>query len=205
MFRNLLLTLCVVFSVHSHAEIIDLGHLTQDTNTGLYWFDLDRTKGRSYNDILSNMGEGQVFEGYRYATADEAQTLWINLGLTDGTNSNVSLGDTAQYNNFLNAVDLLGDTFSHRPGDTGIMAITSTFEWQHSSGSPYHVVKSMYHLSGNTYVTGNTGSTSIDIKTDYLSSYLVSNTYSAAPVPVPASAWLFGSAIVGLAGFKRKR
>jgi len=31
------------------------------------------------------------------------------------------------------------------------------------------------------------------------------NTYFATPVPVPAAAWLFGSALIGLAGIKRKQ
>lgn len=32
-----------------------------------------------------------------------------------------------------------------------------------------------------------------------------SSHYDASPVPVPAAAWLFGSALVGLVGFKRKK
>ncbi|WP_101756745.1 hypothetical protein [Oceanicoccus sp. KOV_DT_Chl] len=48
------------------------------------------------------------------------------------------------------------------------------------------------------------------VNTDGFGGITVSNygailTYNVAPVPVPAAAWLFSSALIGLAGLKRKK
>ena len=40
-----------------------------------------------------------------------------------------------------------------------------------------------------------------DLTSEILSTYAV---WAPSPVPVPAAAWLFGSALIGLVGFKRK-
>lgn len=41
--------------------------------------------------------------------------------------------------------------------------------------------------------------------TDAASSNVISGTFTVSAVPVPAAVWMFGSAMLGLAGFKRKK
>jgi len=57
------------------ADIIDNGSFTTDTQSGLDWLDVTETTYKSYNDVIEQFGKGGDFEGYRYATALEFNTL----------------------------------------------------------------------------------------------------------------------------------
>ena len=56
--------------------------LTVDTSTGLAWLNVSLTAGHSYNDISSQLGAGQLYQGYRFATVAEVQTLWADFGVS---------------------------------------------------------------------------------------------------------------------------
>ena len=47
--------------------------LTVDTSTGLAWLNVSLTAGHSYNDISSQLGAGQLYQGYRFATVAECK------------------------------------------------------------------------------------------------------------------------------------
>lgn len=49
--------------------------ITLDTNTNLEWLDSSATQYISYNQMASQLGVGQAFEGWRYATPAEFQNL----------------------------------------------------------------------------------------------------------------------------------
>jgi hypothetical protein len=66
----------------SHAALIDLGNVTQDTNSGLSWLDATATDGMSYNDVSLQLGPGGAFEGYRYATLPELESFLVAAGGT---------------------------------------------------------------------------------------------------------------------------
>ena len=74
-----------------HADLVSedsefgAGTITRDTDTGLGWLDWSLTAGRSFDDVAAQLGEGGEFEGFRYATAAEVETLWLNGGIVDIT------------------------------------------------------------------------------------------------------------------------
>ena len=56
-------------------------NLTIDTNTSLEWLDLTLSLNMSMNEVLSELGAGGLFEGFRYATRAEIDVLWSNAGI----------------------------------------------------------------------------------------------------------------------------
>ena len=54
-----------------------------DTSAGLEWMDFGINNNQSYNYVISQLGSGGVYEGWRLPTREEVLTLWANayLGL----------------------------------------------------------------------------------------------------------------------------
>lgn len=55
--------------------------LTLDTETGLEWLNVEQTYRRSRAEVVQLFGIDQEFEGFRFATLDEFQTLLKNAGI----------------------------------------------------------------------------------------------------------------------------
>ena len=55
--------------------------LVVDSVTGLRWLNIGLTRGQSYNDVSAQLGAGGTFQGYRYASAAEAFTLFQDFGV----------------------------------------------------------------------------------------------------------------------------
>ena len=79
------LALSFLFSSPISAQVIEIdsdifgpGTLTRDTVQGLDFLDLEDTLGRSFQDVSSQLGSGGEFEGFRYATVDEIDSLVSN-------------------------------------------------------------------------------------------------------------------------------
>lgn len=219
MLKKALALVGLTLSLTANALIVDLGNITRDTISGLDWLDLTETNGRSYNDISGKLGTGQEFEGWRYATVVEVQALWKEFGLINGVFDPIYESDLTQYQAFIYAVTLLGNTFNEwKPEwyDYGAVGITAdTYEDPFSPDSPnlYQYGNGLYHAidtdswDGDSYVYRSTILS--DGANTRNGSYLV---YQNSPpifvppeVPVPAAAWLFGSALLGLAGIRRKK
>ncbi|WP_417534567.1 DUF4214 domain-containing protein [Marinobacterium stanieri] len=175
-----------VLSSSANVAIIDMGDITRDTTTGLDWLDLTITRGRSYNDISSNLGTGQEFDGWRYATDAEVQQLWKNLGLTNGTWSGLSVEYT-DYADFTAASELIGNTWrewsSGTPDydyDFGTTGLTGTFY------RPDRVIYAgMTHEAGTEYSQGRSYkySAGLNFKVEHTGSYLVALSGTAeAPI-----------------------
>ncbi len=89
----------VILCVSSAANaglIIDNGHYTTDTVSGLDWLDITEstdtfpnTNVGSYDYISSQFGAGGEYEGWRYATIFELLGL-----INNATGSNISIGDS---------------------------------------------------------------------------------------------------------------
>lgn len=62
------------------AALVDHGTFTSDTLSGLDWLDLTITRGQSYDDVTGQMGAGQAYEGWRYASRDEVREFWADAG-----------------------------------------------------------------------------------------------------------------------------
>lgn len=71
--------LAAVFSMGAQAGLTNTSLFTEGdkgatlhVETGLEWLKLDYTKGLSYNEVLSEMGNGGMFDGWRFPSYDEA-------------------------------------------------------------------------------------------------------------------------------------
>lgn len=171
-------------------------NITRDIDNGLEWFDFSLTLGRSYNDILGDLGSGGLLEGWRFATSAEFLALGNSAGVQsifiDNANSNTvasveliflanSLGlngrsDQSSFGVFLGGTRLGGITLDRSngaifdaPNDPGI--------WLNQNWSPDRA-------------DGTIGGALVrDVST----------------VPIPAAAWLFGSGLMGLVSFGRRK
>lgn len=200
-------------SVAAQAALIDRGSYITDTTTGLDWLKLTETAGRTYEDISSNLGSGQEFDGWTYATQSQfANLLWDN-GIYDagllGNLQSVPFADSylKSTNEFTpwDFMMLFGniDPFPS-PSDglrsTGLLdAVEGAFGYAHlfsyynnsyednklwyGIGAPELNCESCYNYQRQTSVYG---------------SYLV----RVSDVPLPGAVLLFGSSILGLAGLR---
>ena len=191
-------------SLSVSAEIVDLGKITRDTRTGLDWLDLTETNHRSYEDISNKFDVGQEFEGWRYASGQEALTVWSSFGVTTPSTTPISMG-ALEYTSFINAVDTMGNimsmNFAHI--DYGLLGIVTD---ETSVGSKNRLRIGAIHFTDETLVDTRL-STNINLPQSDTSavggvgSYLV----RTSVIPIPAAAWLFGSALIGLTGIKRNK
>jgi acetyltransferase-like isoleucine patch superfamily enzyme len=83
------------------------GLITRDTDTGLDWLDVSYTDNRSYNDVFSAINTpGNELYGWRYATLEEVEALWINAGIDTSENDWTSIN----YQPATDLINLLGTT-----------------------------------------------------------------------------------------------
>lgn len=188
--------------------------LTIDSISGLSWLDLSESNGMSYNEVLSQLGEGGIFEGFRYATTNEVIELWssnfgvdLYVGRSSFESGSIDAGIEV-------AVSFLGDTIAGHPyfSGTGVTGLTSSIS--ESLGYPYYcgalpevncrdVIGAYYDPDfNNAYQTPGHTHEHIDSTDPYFGSYLVKD---VAEVPLPAAIWLFGSGLIGLVGLARRK
>jgi hypothetical protein len=199
-----ILTLSVTVA---NAALIDNGDYTTDTNSGLNWLDLTLSLSRSYNDVEANLSTGGDFAGWRFATGLEVINLWASFGIT----SPVALSSRtykAKYEGGRLFLDLLGNTRPYT--ETGRNPYTDGYVLNSNGGdAETYVVGLVCHvgpcLSGNTTGRGHTfereQGVAPHINSPDYGSFLVQSTV----VPVPAAVWLFGSGLIGLIGFARRK
>lgn len=217
----------ITLSLSSHAAILDLGTITRDTSTGLDWLDVTETINLSYNQVTAQMGAGGDYEEYRYATMSELDQLIMNFGYT-AVNQNCSYtalhcdtginGDSALIEYMIKT---LGDTYQAYSDSQGVL-ITSLLD---GAGYTHGILGSQQRTSGkydvgaildNELVWRDGGGYYSDDDDVVLSSHsaksgtyhlLSMGSFLVAPsaVPIPAAGWLFGSALIGLVGMKRKK
>ena len=211
------LTLCV----NASAAIIDNDTFTTDTSTSLDWLDVTASQGRSYDDVASQFGVGGDFEGWQFATTSQFVTFMQHAtGLTTTEIANpfgyvLSNGDVTH-----DIVTLMGDTCADA-SCTDVYDIRYTYGWvalpddgHQGPGNGETAIIFDYH----DYVNGmgDDPSTLYGYGPDYPGDGRHSPTDFTSPglgsflarpmvVPVLAAAWLFGSGVLGLIGFTRRR
>lgn len=195
------IALVTILATPSQASLVDMDwilvgdtSLIQDTSTGYKWLDLSITADMSYNTVLSQLQPGGSFDGFRYATREEVLHIWSEAGISD---TNFVWLNNGEYS----AVKNLADRFGTSPL-TGI----HTHALGMVEGTPLlpanerRVMELSYNNDGvqvrtsADYYTFDVSANSI-----HYSSYLVK------VVPVPATAWLFGSGFLALIGLARRR
>ena len=176
--------------------------ITRDTANRLDWLDLTVTRNFSYNNVISRMNSGGTLEGWRYASSSEVVKLWEQFGvdLTQGATFRATGEDVA----VIQASQYLGSTFCAYDCTTfpyGTFGFTEDNDLQYLDG---HNMLGAYYSSPSDITqyspigaSVQSGATNIS----YAGSYLV----KVSPVPLPASFWLFGSGILGLVGFNKRK
>lgn len=112
--------------------------LTLDTDTNLLWLDLTHSTNRSFNSVSASFGPGGDYEGYRYASLAEVDTLFRHAGfpITDGTFRPADLAAATQF------INLFGITDSSPRGDTS-QGLVNTF---HPSNSSPYVLSAVFEV-----------------------------------------------------------
>jgi hypothetical protein len=201
----------LILSTTTNAAIISTNWLTvgdnlitQDTTTGLEWLDLTVTTSRSYDDISSQFGAGQEFEGWRYATATEINGFFDAFG---GDN-NFYNGWSVQNNGLFDRLSAYwGDTYCEFAGcqtGDGYSQFLSD-ETSHYVGFQYY--GTIYDL----YLNNQSASSDfIEFDSRYIANFTTSPAVGSAlvkatVVPIPSAVWLFGSGLLGLLGIARRK
>jgi len=184
-----------------YSAIIDNDFFTTDTETMLDWLDLTATLGESNEIVASRIASGGDLHGWSIASTSQAQLFLTNLGypLIRAYDSGPSiyigvdlLGNTDIDDSLGRADGFWGWTADSVIQDGVILTVnlggTKTHAW---SGSPSSSFISMdgSSLENSAFTWRNKGV------------YL----YRPSEVPVPAAVWLFGSGLIGLMGFARRK
>lgn len=81
--KSFFICLIAFLSFSVNAGLISDSNFVIDTDQKLDWLHWEETNNRSYNDVLTELSQGGDFDGWRYATATEAETFLANFGLTN--------------------------------------------------------------------------------------------------------------------------
>ena len=214
-----------------HAAIMEIGNINRDTISGLDWLDLTASQGLSMREVREQMGEGGAFQGYRYATMQEFDTLVTNFGYT-AVNTNCKLGkfcDTEKDNHGLNGqgelietmIRTLGDTqaayYDRLIGDIAIQADGAGGSWG-ILGETHWLYDEWFHTAriwdNETKLNGADWGDHKDEVSSAMPFHMVRDTSAVwgygsflvkevAPVPIPAAVWLFASGLLSLSVMRR--
>ena len=200
-----------------------VGTATRDDVSGLDWLDLTKTQNRSYNDISSKLGSGGEFEGWRYASITEIGLFFDHAGRTT---TNIYQGDNAGNDPdgwMFQLLNLWGITTAPTsPFHPASEAMSGTsHEFINSSGPQFNVWGAALAIDfpfppvNPTNENGDYAlvQTLSPYPTTYsrtlvrprLGSALVRSNLPVPAVPVPAAVWLFGTALIGLVGFSKRK
>lgn len=194
------------------------------------WLELTETQGLSRAQVELRLADSNdALYGYQYASRQLIEDLFLSYSSWDGLS--YWHGDSGSISGVVSLLDDFGVTYTD-PADSVISdlylvdwtpvyydGLTRAYGW-YGETDECGIGKTCYALSQITYdINGSpnavymgegygydsttTGFAAIDISTPHArtGSYL----YRPAVVPVPASAWLLGSGLLGLVGFARRK
>ncbi len=172
--------------------------ITIDSVSGLEWLDLTYTGGLSY-DLVSGNLTGGTWDGWRHASGAEVGAFWTSGGAYGSAGSWVA-----------DVIDLWGftscsyyDPSTNACIDKDASFITSDVYIANQSHYYGQIWDSPSHYN-------NGASTIYDRQLDSSANYriahaLVRDPNAVAVVPVPAAIWLFGTALIGLVGYGKRK
>lgn len=218
MFKNALALVILSLSLTANAVTISYNGYSLNTTTnmvsggGLQWLQWSQTAGQSIDTALN----GYAASGWRLATNLEMATLFnaFDFGYTfldDELRSQYQhqsnpLNSFSAENEFL---ELFGSTYYQGGGNDGQgdpLVYTFAFFGNDADGDGRYnlaYVRDEYLSATNQYATGWAQLYQDSWMTDYSYAEYGVALVRTSPVPVPAAVWLFGSALLGLAGKKR--
>lgn len=211
--RGLLLS---VISFSANAALIDHGSYVSDLDSGLDWLKLTATVNRTYDDISANLGTGQEFEGWQYATRTQfADLLWDNGIYESGypprpnkeknppiKNFNYLLsGNSFTVKDFILLFGNIDPYPNPRDGTRSVGLLADVAGGNFGYAKLYSYYGSPVEDNKLSYGVGvpSSGPTMQTLMSAY-GSYLVRPTVT----PIPTTAWLFGSGLLGLLSIARR-
>lgn len=72
----------LILSTSLNAALINNDTFTTDTRSGLDYLDITESTGLTYQYVTNNLRKGQQFEGWRHATQNEIESLFVSAGLS---------------------------------------------------------------------------------------------------------------------------
>ena len=183
----------MIFSTNVNALIIDSGTYLTDTTTSLEWLDMSYTHTLSFNDVLAATSGGSLDS---WSIASEAQVLELVSNYLG--HSPACCGWSSVNKGVLGLANLFGPTFIQQY-DNGyearyVIGFTSDGGNQFTQFGDY-----AYNDATELYTVGQAASS----QDDSFGTFLVREIPTS--VPIPASAWLFGSGLLGLIGIARRK
>ncbi len=202
--KSHLLGLAVCLACPAYANLVDNGSFTTDTRTGLDWLDVPLTLNQSVNYVLSQMGQGGLYEGWRYATGDEVASLWDSAG-----GSGTYVGYSAENNGLYNSLSALwGPTFGTVSSGYINATVADLVNPERTTDHHLAILRDWDDYDPNV-ATEDFADMRWHTGVDYVyadrGSALVRAASIASPVPEPATVgmWLVG-ALVGVFASRRR-
>lgn len=180
----LVLFLCNIANANSY-NLVDYGTYTLDKNSGLEWLDTSFTLGKSYNQVLGMLGNGQSLEGWRYASYDEVTQIFTSRGYNlDGTEKiTATTGKIDDDLFFITLINLLGET-DYSSTQKDLLGLTSEdYKNRNEDSQLYGLLRSTYNTS-NSFSSVSFSRYDDSRSSTNLASFLVR---VATPVPEPES------------------
>ena len=187
------------------------GSLTIDTSTNLAWLDLSITAGISFNEVSNELGNGGIYSGYRFASLDEVFSLYVEAQIPDINDvGDFGIGTIANAAPALALIELMGPSSQTHAGV--ILSEIAGFSSQHVFMNGFDLIQ-MPDVIVREGVTFDGGTESFGEAFTTGTWILPGNSYEGvgswlvkpAVVPITPAIWLFGSGLIGLIGFARRK
>lgn len=212
---------CAAFSTNSYALLMSqdssygTGSITVDTDTGLQWLDpwLGNAGGSfsSFNAVKTQFASGGYFEGFRYATRLEVETLlFSSVGINAVTSQSSGTATSSDIQGVANLMSFFDNTFSQVFGPDAYISILDAVFDDGAGGADETVLTSSKFgpsLGGGTVQFYD--SPDLDSNTNPYGHWLVRDiniASSSVTVDEPQGLLLLGIALAAAFGFAgRKR
>lgn len=171
----------------------------RDTTNQIDYLRLDFTMGYGYNGIIAQTGIGGDFEGWGVASVADMDALGISAGITNGSTDPNQIATAEDLRDWFCPTGTCVNTSSTHEYARGLVSDAGP---DYQSGEPSLLAFSI----GRRF---NVDPNEVDFRVSGFGGYDHTNEeiwmVRASPVPVPAAVWLFGSGLIGLTAFARRR
>jgi len=203
--RNILIVILFLScSPIVNATIVDHGDYLSDDYSGLDWLDINNTFGLSYDYVSSQLGDGGLFEGWRYATGVEfglMRASWLGLTVTDPYVISGSGYMQHPDNEIDGLISILGGAYFDSRGYIALGIIDDTY----LNGNAHYIagliVDDVRSIPDSSAILG-AGFSDSSMSSETVGSFLVRNT---ASVPEPETLVLFGASLFPLWILRRRK
>ncbi|MCP3670202.1 MAG: hypothetical protein GY814_07180 [Gammaproteobacteria bacterium] len=172
----------------------DVDSITLDSVSGLEWLDLTHTAGLSYNVVSARLVDtADDLFGWRYATLDEVEDFWTSGGGLSPYNGGAG--------NWVEGV--FGYWGPSVAGEEDAFFLSADI-----NTSGYHEYGRLADYTGQDPVPDPLAYAILhyDELQDHTSVPRVASALvRVSVVPVPAAIWLFGTALIGLVGYGKRK